>query len=70
MHQIDDVLVFSKDQEEHDQRLRNVLEQVKKAKVTLNPVKCEFSKSTVKFLGYIINQSGIRAVSKKTGSIS
>ena len=42
---MDDVLVFSKDQEEHNRRLKQVLEQVEAAKVTLKmciqPVRSE-----------------------------
>ena len=36
----------------------------------MNLAKCEFSKSTVKFLGHIIDQSGIRADPEKTGAVS
>ena len=66
---MDDVLVFGKDQEEHDRRLRHVLERVEAANVTLNPSKCEFSKVKVKFLGHVIDRHGIRADPDKTGAI-
>ena len=39
---IDDVLVHGKSQEEHDQRLKKVLERVKQVGLTLNVGKCEF----------------------------
>ena len=39
---IDDVLVFGRDREEHDQRLLAALEKIKAAGATLNPEKCEF----------------------------
>ena len=45
--------------QEHDQRLVAVLDRLRKTKVTLNKEKCEFSKYSVRFLGQIINQSGI-----------
>ena len=57
---IDDVLVHGKNQIEHDQRLRAVLDRLHTANVTLNKAKCEFSKDSVKFLGQLIDQSGIR----------
>ena len=47
---MDDMLVFGKDQEEHDRRLRHALERVEAANVMLNPSKCEFSKVKVKFM--------------------
>ncbi len=52
--QMDDVLVFG---EEHDQRL---LQCIRVAGLTLSKGKCEFSKDTIKFLGHIIDASGVR----------
>ena len=59
---------FWKDQ--HDRRLKAVLQQLKGANVTLNGSKCEFNKSSVKFLGHIVDQNGIRADPGKTSSIT
>ena len=66
---MDDVLIFGKDKEEHDQRLKQVLERIQAANVTLNPSKCEFHKSTVKFLGHVIDHHGIRADPDKIGAV-
>ena len=55
--QIDDILVFGKDQEEHQRRLAKVLERLESANVTLNSNKCEFNKTSVKFLGYVMCQT-------------
>ena len=63
---MDDVLVFGRDQEEHDKRLEAVLRRVQSAGVTLNPSKCEFSKNQIKFLGHIVNQNGVQADPAKT----
>ena len=52
--QMDDILVFGKDKEEHDQHLVQVLKCLEAANVALNPRKCEFSKTSVKFVGHII----------------
>ena len=38
---MDDILVFGKDHNEHDDRLRKVLERLESANVTLNTSKCE-----------------------------
>ena len=67
--QMDDVLVFGKDQEEHDSRIRAVLKRIESAGATLNPEKCEFSRTELKFLGHIIDGSGIRADRDKTSAI-
>ena len=68
--QIDDVLVYGKDQAEHDARLRLVLERISKANITLNREKCEFGKSWVKFLGHLVNQHGVSTDPEKTTAIS
>eukprot|EP00731_Ephydatia_muelleri_P017050 Em0010g148a len=52
---VDDVLVFGSDQQEHDRRLRGVLERLNKARVTLNAEKCAFSRKEIKFLGHVVN---------------
>ena len=57
---IDDVLVFGRNQEEHNKPLRAVLQRLKEANVTLNGAKCKFNKSSVKFLGHIVDQNGIK----------
>ena len=56
---MDDVLVFSETQEEHDERLRIVLKRIQDSGMTLNPEKCEFSRNRVKFLGHVLDGTGI-----------
>ena len=56
---MDDVLVFGETQEEHDERLRTVLKRIQDSGMTLNPEKCEFSRNRVKFLGHVLDGTGI-----------
>ena len=67
--QMDDVLVFGRDQAEHDTRLTAVLKQIESAGATLNPDKCEFSCRRLKFLGHLIDGTGIQADPEKTAAI-
>jgi len=67
--QMDDILVFGKDQHEHDYCLKRVLERLQQQGVTLNVEKCEFSKSEVRFLGHIVGNQGIKADPEKTRAI-
>ncbi len=53
--QMDDMLVFGKDQADHEARLEAVLTRIEEAGVTLNSQKCEFSRSSLKFLGHVID---------------
>ena len=62
---IDDVLIYGKDKTEHDERLTAVLERIKERKVTLNPNKCEFEQTSLKFLGHRIDYKGVHPDSEK-----
>lgn len=66
---IDDVLIFGASREEHDTRLAAVLQRLEEAGATLNKEKCEFYKSSIKFLGHVIDSDGIRADPEKTDAI-
>ena len=46
MCQMDDILVFGKDKEEHDKRLVAALKRIQNAGVTQNIEKCKFRKTT------------------------
>ena len=50
---MDDVFIHGTTMEEHDQRVEEVMERIKRSGMTLNN-KCEFSKTSIKFLGFII----------------
>ena len=65
---MDDVLIHGKSQEEHDHRVRMVLQRLSKAGITLNE-KCEFGKDEMKFLGHIISRDGIQADPNKVKAI-
>uniref|UniRef100_A0A3B5QZY7 Gypsy retrotransposon integrase-like protein 1 n=1 Tax=Xiphophorus maculatus TaxID=8083 RepID=A0A3B5QZY7_XIPMA len=66
--QMDDVLIWGTTQQEHDERLRTALFRLQEAKVTLND-KCEFSKRRIKFLGQVIDASGVSPDPDKVSAI-
>lgn len=55
----DDIVVYGRDKQEHDQRLRRVLERLKGAGLTLNPDKCEFAMERITFMGHVLSHRGI-----------
>ena len=67
--QMDDILVFGETQEEHDKNLDAVLNTLQDANVTLNPDKCLFSQSEVRFLGHLVGKDGIRVDPAKVAAI-
>ena len=56
---IDDILVYSKTQEEHEEHLREVLETLRRESLYAKFSKCEFWLREVQFLGHLVNQNGI-----------
>lgn len=53
---LDDILVFSKDPQEHRQHVRLVLERLLQNCLFVKAEKCDFNVNTTSFLGYIIVQ--------------
>ena len=56
---IDDILIYSKNEAEHEQHLRIVLQCLRDHKLYANFSKCEFWLDMVKFLGHTISSEGI-----------
>ena len=57
---IDDILVYSNDAQEHEQKLRIVLETLREKKLYAKLSKCDFWLKEVSFLGHIVSAEGIR----------
>ena len=66
---IDDILIFGATQNQHDERIREVLRKLLKENVTLNAKKCQFAVQEVKVLGQTINASGISPDQDKVKAI-
>ena len=56
---IDDILVFSKIEEEHAEHLRLVLQKLREHKLYAKRSKCEFWLKEVSFLGHVVSNGGI-----------
>jgi hypothetical protein len=56
---IDDILVFSKTMEEHEEHLRLVLEKLRSNQLYAKFSKCEFWLTEVTFLGHVISVGGV-----------
>ena len=56
---IDDILVYSKNEEEHEEHLRIVLETLREKQLYAKFSKCEFWLKKVAFLGHIISEEGL-----------
>ena len=57
---LDDVIIFGKTFDEHQERLRIVLNRLCEAGLTLKPSKCQWARTEVKYLGHLISREGIK----------
>ncbi|KAJ9180944.1 hypothetical protein P3X46_009128, partial [Hevea brasiliensis] len=66
---IDDILVYSKTREEHDEHLRIVLQTLREKKLYAKLSKCDFWLNEIAFLGHIVSADGIRVDPKKIEAV-
>ena len=67
---LDDILIFSRSQTEHDLHVQQILSRLKGANLFVNAEKCEFDKNQVHYLGYLLGADGIRMDPKKLDTIT
>ncbi|GJZ16806.1 putative nucleotidyltransferase, ribonuclease H [Tanacetum coccineum] len=66
---IDDILIYSKSKQEHEEHLKLILELLKKEELYAKFSKCEFWIPKVQFLGHVIDSQGIHVDPAKIESI-
>ncbi|WVZ70304.1 hypothetical protein U9M48_018980 [Paspalum notatum var. saurae] len=66
---IDDILIYSKTEEEHEEHLRLVLQKLREHKLYAKLSKCEFWLDQVPFLVHIVSKGGIMVDPSKISSV-
>jgi len=66
---LDDIIVYSANEEEHLEHLRVIFERLHKFGLRINPVKCAFFYKEVVFLGHLISHGEIRIDPDKVSGI-
>nr|XP_023874804.1 uncharacterized protein LOC111987331 [Quercus suber] len=66
---VDDMLVKSKEEDDHLDNLRETFNNLRQYCMKLNPSKCAFGVSSRKFVGFMVSQRGIEANPKKVKAI-
>ena len=61
----DDIFIFADTLEEHEEKVNNLLQRLRKANLDLQPDKCEFLRPEIVYLGHIIDKNGVRPDPKK-----
>lgn len=64
-----DDIIFSDTLEDHENRLRIIMDILRDAEMTLNPKKCDFYSERMDCLGHIIDDKGIHADANKMTQI-
>ena len=67
---IDDILIYSKSVQEHEQHLRIVLEKLRVHKLYAKFSKCKFWLEKVAFLGHILTVEGVAVDPEKVEAVS
>ena len=66
---IDDILIYSKTWEEHVKHIQEVLKEIERAGLKVNPKKCKIARKGVQFLGFHVEGGKIQPVSDKVNKV-
>ena len=66
---VDDILIWGKDIEEHDKRLKQVLDRIREHNMKLNRDKCEFRKSSISYVGHVLTGQGCKPDPEKVRAV-
>ncbi|UYV68351.1 K02A2.6-like [Cordylochernes scorpioides] len=66
---LDDVVVYAKDRQELEERLRKVLQRFDKVGIRLNRNKCKFAMEELDILGHIVSSEGIKPDNRKIEAV-
>ncbi|KAL0186347.1 hypothetical protein M9458_018017, partial [Cirrhinus mrigala] len=66
---IDDILIYSRSEAEHHHHVAEVLQRLRDHQLYLKAEKCSFHLPSVQFLGYIIDQQGVRMDERKVSAV-
>ncbi|KAK1628022.1 hypothetical protein QYE76_002337 [Lolium multiflorum] len=67
---IDDILIYSKDEAEHERHLRLIMEKLREHKLYAKFSKCEFWLDRVGFLGHIVSAEGVAVDPSKVAAVT
>ena len=65
----DDIIIYGRSQEEHDERLAKVMQRLERAGLTVNANKCLFSVSELTFIGHKLSDKGIDLTSDRIAAV-
>ena len=69
MGYLDDIIIFSKTEEEHPRHLEDIFYRLRHFGLKMKKEKCSFFKQHIQYLGHLISQDGFEPLPEKLESI-
>ena len=66
---IDDILIYSRSKEEHEEHLKIVLQELREHQLYAKFSKCDFLKDKIQYLGHVVTKEGISVDPEKIKAI-
>ncbi|XP_003369138.1 retrovirus-related Pol polyprotein from transposon 17.6 [Trichinella spiralis] len=66
---LDDIIVYGSTEEEHLERLANVLHRLQSVGLEIRPNKCQMMRRSVRYLGHFVTQHGMGTDLEKTAAV-
>ncbi|CAC5387636.1 unnamed protein product [Mytilus coruscus] len=66
---VDDILIWGSTIQEHDERLKKVLDRARQCNLKLSKSKCQFRKNEVEYVGHIISKDGLKPDPEKVCAV-
>ena len=67
---IDDIIIYTKTEKEHEEMLEKVFQRIREAGLKLSPKKCRFFQREIKCLGHVVSEEGIARDPSKTVAVA
>lgn len=65
----DDLIIWGRNDEEHDRRLIQVLNRAREVQLKLNKKKCRIRVNEVSYIGHVLMSKGLKPVGEKVKAI-
>ncbi|KAG7668776.1 hypothetical protein KSW81_003798 [Nannochloris sp. 'desiccata'] len=66
---MDDILIFSKDEAEHETHLKLVLDRLREKGLVAKKSKCSFFKTDIDYLGFVVSADGVKMAADKVQAV-
>ncbi|KAI4884219.1 hypothetical protein NFI96_005617 [Prochilodus magdalenae] len=66
---VDDILVWGENMEQHDKRLRQLLDRIRSINLKLNRAKCKIRMTEVSYVGHVLSADGLKPDPEKVRAI-